>query len=89
MPKLEKLHVRSIRTTWFQKMGKKHEISKHAIDLRGLGLIHNNASAHKCKAVHDFLEAETVVQLHNPSYSLALSPCDFSCLLYKIATGFI
>ena len=36
--------------------------------------------AHKCKLDQDFLEKETVVQLHNPSYSPDLSPCDFFLL---------
>ena len=59
------------------KMKKKHEKSKHATDLRGLCLIHENACAHKCELVPDFLEMETVVQIHNPSYSPDLSACDF------------
>ena len=42
-----------------------------------LCLIHNNAGAHKCKLVQDILEADTMVQLHNPPYSPALIPCDF------------
>ena len=51
--------------------------SMYATDLRGLRLILDNASAHKCKLVQDFLETETVVQLSNPPYSPDLSPCDF------------
>ena len=52
----------------------KHEKSKHATDLRGWCLIHNNACAHKYKLVQDFLETETVAQLHHPFYSSDLSP---------------
>ena len=78
MPKLDKLQVSSRRTTWFQRKKKrKHDKSKHATDLRGVCLIHFNAYVHKCKLVQDLLEMETVVQLHNPSYSPDLSPCDF------------
>ena len=63
----------------------KHEESKHATDLRGLCLIHNNACAQKCKLVHDFLETETVVQLHHPSYSSDMCSCDlFLLTLLKI-----
>ena len=64
------------------KMEQKHEKSKHATDLRGACLIHDNVDASKCKQVQDFLETETVVQLPNPPYSQHSSPCDFSCLLY-------
>ena len=78
MPKLDKLQVSSRRTTWFQRKKKgKHDNSKHATDLRGVCLIHFNAYVHKCKLVQDLLEMETVVQLHNLSYSPDLSPCDF------------
>ena len=59
------------------KMKTKYEKSKPATDLRGLYLIRDNACAHKCKLVQDFLERETEVQLHIPSYSRDLSPCDF------------
>ena len=47
----------------------KHEKSKHA-------LLISNACAHKCKLVQDFLETETVVQLHHQSYSPDLGSCD-------------
>ena len=46
--------------------------SKYASDLRGLYLTHANTGDHK-----DFLETETVEQLHNPSYSPDLSPFNF------------
>ena len=49
------------------KMEGKHEESKHVADLRDVFHIRDNAGEHKCKLVQDFLETETVVQLHNPS----------------------
>ena len=51
-------------------MEKEHEKSKHATDLRGLCLIHDNAGAY----IQDFLETEPVVQLPNSPYSPDLSP---------------
>ena len=63
---------------------KKKNIRKHTTNLRGLCFIHDNACAHKCKLVQDFLDTESVVhvglQLHDPSYSPDLSPWDFFLL---------
>ena len=49
------------------------------VDLQqgGLCLIHDNAPAHKCVLIQDFLKEEKVVQLSLPSYSPDLSPCNF------------
>ena len=47
-----------------------------ATGLRGLCLIHDNTTAHKCALVQDFLKEEKVVQLSHPLYSPDLSPCD-------------
>ena len=56
----------------------KHEKSKHAIDLRDKCLNQDNTCAHKCKLNQEFLETETVVQLHNLSYYQTLVPVSFS-----------
>ena len=69
---LEKLKISSIRTTWFHKCKK---ITREK--LKGVFLIHDNAGACKCKLINEFLETETVVQLHNPPYSPDSRPCDF------------
>ncbi|XP_060603854.1 histone-lysine N-methyltransferase SETMAR-like [Ruditapes philippinarum] len=45
--------------------------------LRGLYLIHDNASSHKCDIVQRFIEEEKIVQVKHPPYSPDLSPCDF------------
>ena len=50
--------------------------TKQALKL-GLCLIHDNAPAHKCVLVQDFLKEEKVVQLSHPPYSPDLSPYDF------------
>ena len=71
--------VSSIKTTCFQKWIK--ETWEKQTAFRGLGLIHDNAYAHKCKLVQDSLETETEVQLHNSPYSSDLNPVSFSCLL--------
>ena len=66
---------------WFSHIHSKekahYEKRRPATGLRGLCLIHDNAPAHKCVLVQDFLKAEKVVQLFHPSYSPDLSPCDF------------
>ena len=60
-----------------------------ATSLRGLCLIHDNAPAHKCVLVQDFLKEEKVVQLSHPPYSPDLSLCDFFLfsLLKKTLSG--
>ena len=60
-----------------------------ATGLKGLCLIHDNAPAHKCVLVQDFLKEEKVVQLSHPPYSPDLSPCDFFLflLLKKTLSG--
>ena len=68
--KFYKDHVLSKVKKYYQKL-------RPAIGLRGLCLIHDNASAHKCALVQDFLETEKVVQLPHPPYSPDLSPIDF------------
>ena len=51
-----------------------NEKRRPATGLRGLCLIHDNASAHKCVLDEDFLKEEMVVQL-----SLRFSPDHSSC----------
>ena len=61
-----------------------NEKHRPTTNLRGLCLIHDNETAHKC---HRFLsktskkEKKKIVQPSNPPYSPDLSPCD--CFLYK------
>ena len=64
-------------------------VSRPATCLRGLCLIHDNAPAHKCVLLQDFLKEEKVVQLSHPPYSPDLSPCDFFLfpLLKKTLSG--
>ena len=79
----------------FYKNNVLSEVKKHyekrrpATGIRGLCLIHDNAAAHKCSLVQDFLEREKVVQLPHPPYSPDLSPCDFFLfpLLKKTLSG--
>ena len=40
--------------------------------------MNDKVGAHTYKLVQDFLERETVVQLHNSPYSPDLSPCDLT-----------
>ena len=80
-------------SSWFSHIHsnvKAHcEKRRPATGLRGLCLIHDNAPAHKCVLVQDFLKEENVVQLSHPPYSPDLSLCNFFLfpLLKKILTG--
>ena len=51
-----------------------------AADLRGVRLLHDNASSHKAVIVREYLKQENVVELLYPPYSLDLAPCDFFLL---------
>ena len=80
-------------SSWFSHIHSKvkshYEKHRPATGLRGLCLIHNNAPAHKCVLVQDFLKEEKVVQLSHPPYSPDPSPCDFFLfpLLKKTLSG--
>ena len=71
------------------KVKKYYEKRRPRTGLRGLCLIHDNAAAHKCALVQDFLKEEHVTQLPHPPYSPDLSPCDFFLfpLLKKTLSG--
>ena len=46
-----------------------YEKHRPATGLRGLCLIHDNAPAHKCVLVQDFMKEDKVVHLSHPPYS--------------------
>ena len=48
-----------------------------ATGLRGVRLLHDNASSHKAAIVREYLKQEKVVELPYPPYSPDLAPCDF------------
>ena len=66
-----------------------YEKRRPATGLRGLCLIYDNAPAHKCVLVQDFLKEKKVVQFSHQPYSPDLSPCDFFLLplLKKTLSG--
>ena len=74
-------------SSWFSHIHSKvkahYEKCRPATGLRVLCLIHDNAPAHKCILVQDFLKEEKVVQLSHPPYLPDLSPCDFLFPLLK------
>ena len=47
-----------------------------ATGLRGVRLLHDNASSHKAAIVLEYLKQEKVVELPHPPYSQDLAPCD-------------
>ena len=48
-----------------------------ATGLRGVRLLHDNASSHKVAIVREYLKQEKVVELPHPPYLPDLAPCDF------------
>ena len=80
-------------SSWFSYIHSKvkalYEKPRPATGLRGLCLIHDNAPAHKCVLVQDFLKEEKVVLLSHLPYLPDLSPCDFFLfpLLKKTLSG--
>ena len=60
-----------------------HKLKKYflnrrpATGLRGVRLLHDNASSHKAAIVCEYLKQEKVVELPHPPYSPDLAPCDF------------
>ena len=68
----------------WSKVKANYEKCRLATGFRGLCLIHDNAPAHKCVFVHDFLKEEKVGQL-----SHHLIPCNFFLfpLLKKTLSG--
>ena len=56
---------------------KKYFLSRRpATGLRGVRLLHDNASSHKAAIVREYLKQEKVVELPHPPYSPDLAPCD-------------
>ena len=57
-----------------------HKLRKYcrrpATDLRGVRLLHDNASSHITAIVREYLKQEKVVELPHPPYSPDLVPCD-------------
>ena len=48
-----------------------------ATGLRGVRLLHDNASPYKAAIVREYLKQEKIVELLHPPYSPDLAPCDF------------
>ena len=78
-------------SSWFSYIHTKvkihYEKRRPATGLRGLCLIHDNAPAHKCVLVQDFLKEEKVAQLSHPPYSPDLSPSNF--FLFSLLKKFL
>ena len=66
--------------SWFSHIHSKvkshYKKRRLATGLRGPRLIHDNAPAHKCVLVQDFLKEEKVVQLSRPPHLTDFTPCN-------------
>ena len=57
---------------------KKYSLNRRpATGLRGVRLLHDNASSHKAATVREYLKEEKVVELPQPPFSPDLALCDF------------
>ena len=54
-----------------------HQIRRPHTCIRGIKLLHDNATAHKSATVHEYLKKSGLDVLDYPPYSPDLSPCDF------------
>ena len=68
--------------TYFYKGTVLHKLKKYFLScrpatcLRGVRLLHDNASLQKAAIVREYLKQEKVVELPHPPYSPDLAPCD-------------
>ena len=60
----------------FHKLKKYFLNRQPATGLRGVRLLHDNASSHKAAIIREYLKQEKVVELPHPPYSPDLAPCD-------------
>ena len=76
VPKGKSVNARFYKGNVLHKL-KKYFLSRGpATGLRGVRLLHDNASSHKAAIVRDYLKQETIVELPHPPYSPDLAPCD-------------
>jgi histone-lysine N-methyltransferase SETMAR len=59
------------------KLKKYSKIRRTATGLRGVRLLHENASSRNAIIVREYLKQEKVVELLHPPFSPDLAPCDF------------
>ena len=76
VPKGKSVNFRFYKGNVLQKLKKYFLSRRRATGLRGVRLLHDNASSHKAAIVREYLKQEKVVELPHPPYSLDLAPRD-------------
>ena len=77
VPKGKSVNAKFYKGKVLHKLKKYFAKRRPATGLRGVRLLHDNASSHKAAIVGEFLKQEKVVVLPHPPYSPDLAPCDF------------
>ena len=77
VPKGKSLNAKFYKGKLLHKLKKYFLNRRQATGLRGVRLLHDNASSHKAAIVRECLKQEKVVELPHPPYSPDLAPCDF------------
>ena len=76
VPKGKPVNARFYKDNVLHKLKKYFLRRRPSTGLRGVRLMHDNASSHKASIVCEYLKQEKVVELPNPPYSPCLAPCD-------------
>ena len=76
VPKGKSVNDRFYKGNVLHKLKKYFLSGRPATGLRGVRLLHYNASSHKAAIVREYLKQEKVVELPHPPYSPDLAPCD-------------
>ena len=81
VPKGKSVNARFYKGNVLHKLKKYFLSRRPATGLRGVRLLHDNASAHKAATVRENLKQVKVVELPHPPYSPELPPCGFFLFL--------
>ena len=76
LPKGKSVNTRFCKGNVLHKLKKYFLSRRPATSLRGVRLLHDNASSQKAAIVRECLKQEKVVELPHPPYSPDLAPCD-------------
>ena len=77
VPKGKSVNAKFYKGKVLHKLKKYFLNCRPATGLRGVRLLHDNASSHKVAIAREYLKQEKVVELPQPPYSPDLAPCDF------------
>ena len=74
VPKGKSVNARFYKGNVLHRLKKYFLSRRPATGLRGVRLLHDNASSHKAATVREYLKQENVVELPHPPYSPELAP---------------